>query len=134
MSLDLALTEVLREVPECVAALVLDLNGGLLLSCQTTEPQEPGAVAQLLWDEVDEPTGAHGAWSLRRLLEKPGDWNGAPEYYREVVVLERDFTRVLHSCSSHHGVALLTVCKSTANVRRVVSCARRQLASVEDAV
>lgn len=112
--LDELLTRLRTEVPDCLAAVAIDLDRGTLLASQ-------GA---------DEPPGANLVASVMRdlMARMRAVVNGDGATPRELLVLSADRTYVTHELDRQPGTAVAAICSKVSNLGLLLAIVRREIA------
>ncbi len=134
MSLDQALTDAMKTIPDCVAAGYVDMSSGMLLGVSTLDshPQEVlDLVAAATADLFQGPTVTQieDAFNKSR-----GDKKGDQSYFQELLVFSENLIHVFLRTQQYpdHVVAFIT--RKSANIGMVLVKSRMAVAGITDAV
>ena len=133
MSLDAALQETQKTVPECVAVGFVDMKTGMLLGIRTLDshPQEViDLVAAATGDIFQGPnvSAIESMFKRSRGVEDDGH-----HYFQEIIVLSDNLLHVFQRAKRNEDMVLVTVCRVSANLGMVLAKSRAALAAVEAA-
>jgi hypothetical protein len=133
MSLDTALANVQKTVPECVAVGYVDIKTGMLLGVKTVDshPQEVlDLVAAATGDIFQGPNVA----AIEAMFKKVrGVKDDGHHYFQEIFVLSDNLIHVFQRAKRNEDMVLVTVCRVSANLGMVLSKTRAALSGVEAA-
>jgi len=134
MSLDTALVNTQRTVPECVSAGLVDMKTGMLLGIKNASPY-----SQEILDLVAAATGdlfqGQNVTMIEAMFRKHrGVKEDGRHYFQEIIVLSDNLLHVFLRCKRNEDLVLVTVAKNTANLGMVIAKSRAALAGVEAAV
>jgi hypothetical protein len=134
MSLDTALMNTQRTVPECVSVGLVDMKTGMLLGIKSVSvyPQE-------FLDMVAAATGdlfqGQNVTMIEAMFRKQrGMKEDGHHYFQEIIVLSDNLLHVFLRCKRNEDLVLVTVAKNTANLGMVIAKSRAALAGIEAAV
>lgn len=132
MSLDQALSEVVRGVPDCVAAGFVDMSTGMILGIRTVD-SHPQEVIDVLAAATGDLFQGPNVITIERLFKKA---RGLPEndgfhYFNEFIALSTNLIHVFARGKRDKNACLVTVCRGSANLGMVLSKTRAMLAEVE---
>lgn len=134
MSLDDSLNDVIRTVPDCLAAGYVDMNTGMLLGIKTVD-SHPQEVVDLLAAATGDLYQGSNVVSIEKLFKKARglDENDSEHYFQEIIILSKNLIHVF--CRGHgtQDQILVTVCRSGANLGMVLTKTRQALPAVEAA-
>ncbi len=134
MSLERALADVRTNVPECVAAGLVDVTTGTLLGIETVgiPPQQILDLVAVASGDLFQGSNVAAIEAMWRAA-RGGD-EGGPSSFREIVIFSDNLLHVLQRCAIAEELVLVAVCKVSANLGMVLSKARMSLPSVESAL
>lgn len=134
MSLNEALNDVVRQVPDCVAAGMVDLETGMLLGIKTVD-SHPQEVIDLLAAATGDLFQGPTVVSIEKMFKKARglDPNNDHHYFREIIVLSDNLIHVFVRGKEDDGQVLVTVCRPSANMGMVLTKTRSCVATVEAA-
>lgn len=131
MSLETALTNTQKTVPECISVGLVDMKTGMLLGVRssTNYPQE-------IFDLVAAATGDMFQGSNVTVIEsmfrkQRGVKEDGKHYFKEIVILSDHMLHVFQRCKTNEDMVLVTITRITANLGMVLAKSRAALASIE---
>jgi hypothetical protein len=131
MSLEIALTNTQKTVPECVSVGLVDMKTGMLLGIKSvsTYPME-------ILDLVAAATGDLFQGSTVTMIESMfrkhrGMQEDGHHYFREIIILSDNHMHIFQRCKRNEDLVLVTVAKNSANLGMVIAKSRAALAGVE---
>ncbi len=131
MSLDRAIEEMQRAIPECVAIGVVDMKTGMLLAVKTVDshPQEVlDLVAAATGDLYQGPNVSAIEKSFKKSRGLPDDGH---HYFQEILVLSDNLLHVFQRCKRNQDIVVVTVCRGSVNLGMALSKSRMSLGNVE---
>jgi hypothetical protein len=133
MSLDAALANVQRTVPECLAAGFVDMKTGMLLGVKTVD-SHPQEVLDLVAAATGELFQGQNVAAIEQLFKRVRNVkDDGHHFFQEVIILSDNLIHVFQRCKKNEDLVLVTVCRVSANMGMVLTKSRGQLASVESA-
>ncbi len=133
MSLDSALNDVQRIVPECVACGLVDMKTGMLLGAKTVD-SHPQEVLDLVAAATGELYQGQNVAAIEQLFKKTrGVADDGHHYFQEIVILSDNLLHLFQRCKANSDLVLVVVSRVSANMGMVLTKARGQLATVEAA-
>lgn len=133
MSLDTELANVQKNVPECVAAGLVDIKTGMLLAVRTVD-SHPQEVLDLVAAATGDLFQGQNVTAIENMFKKiRGVGQDGHHYFQEIVVLSDNLIHVFQRTKRKEDLVLVTVCRVSANLGMVLSKSRQSLASVEAA-
>lgn len=134
MSLDDAINEVQRSVPECVAAGLVDIKTGMLLAIRTVD-SHPQEVIDLVAAATGDLFQGTNVITIENMFKKGrGVSDDNHHYFQEIIVLSDNLVHVFQRCKRKVDLVLVTVCRISANLGMVLTRARMTLPKIEAAV
>lgn len=129
MNLDSVIASMQRSLPECVAVGVVDMTTGMLLAVKTVESYSQAVLDRMATaaEDVLEGPGSSAVAGLFGRVRKRDDG----PYVHEVVMVSDDLVHVFLRGRARDDVALVTVCRASANLGMVLSRSRLALPAVE---
>lgn len=124
MSLDKALAEAIKTIPECLAGAYVDMSSGLLLSVKTLDshPQEVlDMVAAATADLFDGPTVRQIEASFHKSRGNKGE---AKHYFQEILIFSENLLHVFMRTKQYPDHAICFVCSKSANVGMALAKSR----------
>lgn len=133
MSLDAALANVQRTVPDCLAAGFVDMKTGMLLSVKTVD-SHPQEVLDLVAAATGELFQGQNVSAIEQLFKKLRNVkDDGHHFFQEVIIMSDNLIHVFQRCKKNEDLVLVTVCRVSANMGMVLTKSRGQLAAVEAA-
>jgi len=133
MSLEQALANVQKTVPECVAVGFVDLKTGMLLGIRTVD-SHPQEVLDLVAAATGDMFQGSNVSAIEQLFKKTrGVRDDGHHYFQEIIVLSDNLLHVFQRCKRKEDLVLVTVCRISANLGMVLAKARAGLTAVEAA-
>lgn len=133
MSLDSALSDVQKNVPECVAAGFVDMKTGMLLGIRTVD-SHPQEVIDLVAAATGDLFQGSTVTQIENMFKKiRGVADDGHHYFQEIIVLSDNLIHVFQRCKRSSDLVLVTVCRVSANLGMVLTKARISLTNVEAA-
>ena len=134
MSLENALTNTQKTVPECLAVGIVDMKTGMLLGIRTIDKYS-NEVLDLVAAATGELFQGTNVTEIERLFRKHrGVKEDGHHYFQEIVVLSENLIHFFQRCKRNEDMVLVTVSRISANLGMVMAKARAGLAGVEAAV
>jgi len=134
MSLDQALNESMKQIPECVAAGYVDLSTGMLLGVKTVD-SHPAEVLEIVAAATADMFQGSNVVLIENMFKKArGVTNDARHYFQELVVLSDNLLHLFMRCKGNEEHVVVFVTRKSANMGMVLSKAKSILASLEAAV
>ncbi|MGW6727719.1 hypothetical protein ACWF9G_17590 [Nocardia sp. NPDC055029] len=114
------------EVPDCVAAGVIDLSTGMLLSVETVDNHPPEVLDLLAAATLDLFQGRNvvmieDIWKERRGIRSDD------HYFQEILVNSNNLTHLFLRAESRDDLVVVVVCRKTVNVGMLFAQSRRVL-------
>ncbi len=134
MSLDKALSDAMKTVPECVAAAYVDMSSGMLLAVKTLDshPQEVlDMVAAATTDMFQGPTVLQVEESFKK---SRGNEDSDHHYFQEFLVFSDNLIHCFMRTKTYPDHVLTFVTRKSANIGMVLAKSRMALDGVTDAV
>lgn len=131
MSLDDALANVQRKVPECVAVGFVDMTTGMLLGVKTVDshPQEVLDLVAAATGELYQGTNVSAIESLFKKVRGVND--DGHHYFQEIIIMSDNLVHVFQRCKKNEDLVLVVVCRKSANLGMLLSKSRGELSTVE---
>lgn len=130
MSLDKAIADAMKTIPECLAGAYIDMTSGMLLSCKTLDshPQEVlDMVAAVTADMFEGP-------SIRQIEQafarSRGSDNDHPRYFQEFLIFSENLLHVFMRTKKYPDHVVVFVCGRAANVGMVLAKSRMAMDGV----
>lgn len=134
MSLENAISEVQKTIPECVALGLVDIKTGMLLAIRTVD-SHPQEVIDLVAAATGDLFQGTNVTQIERLFKRiRGVTDNGHHYFQEIIVMSDNLIHVFQRCKRNEDMVLVSVCRISANLGMVLTKARSGLSSVEAAV
>ena len=134
MSLDKALNDIMKQVPECVAAGYVDLSTGMLLGVKTVD-SHPAEVLEIVAAATSDLFQGANVVLIENMFKKArGVSNDTRHYFQELVVLSENLLHVFMRCKGNEDHVVVFVTRKSANMGMVLSKAKSALPALESAV
>lgn len=122
-----SLVKTLRgEVPECLAAGVIDMSTGMLLSVETVDSHPPEVLDMLAAATLDLFQGRNVVMIEDIFKERRGVVS-SKHYFQEILVNSDNLTHLFLRVDSADEVVAVVVCRRSVNVGMLFAQARRVL-------
>jgi hypothetical protein len=133
MSLDSTINDVVKNVPDCLAAGFIDMNTGMLLGVKTVD-SHPQEVIDLLAAATGDLFQGSNVVTIEKIFKKIRGIDDNDEHYlQEVIVLSKNLIHVFLRGKKFENQVLVTVCRAGANLGMVLNKTRASMAPVEAA-
>lgn len=133
MSLDQALVKAQQQVPECVAAGLVDMTTGMLLGVKTVD-SHPQEVLDLVAAATGEIFQGPNVAAIEKLFKRTrGVPNDNHHYFQEILINSDNLIHVFQRCKKNENLVLVVVCRISANLGMVLTKSRGVLPTVEAA-
>lgn len=131
MSVDDALNDVVRTVPDCLAAGWVDMNTGMLLGIKTVD-SHPQEVIDLLAAATGDLYQGSNVVAIEKLFKRARgvSESDTEHYFQEVIILSKNLIHVFVRGKAQDQI-LVTVCRTGANLGMVLTKTRQGLVGVE---
>jgi hypothetical protein len=134
MSLENALTNTQKTVPECVSVGLVDMKTGMLLGIKTAAPY-PQEILDLAAAATGDLFQGSNVTMIETMFRKHrGMKEDGHHYFREIIILSDNHMHVFQRCKTNEDLVLVTVTRNSANLGMVIAKSRAALAAVEAAV
>lgn len=134
MSLDDAIADAQRNVPECVATGLVDMKTGMLLGIRTVD-SHPQEVIDLVAAATGDLFQGTNVITIEKMFKQSrGVADDDHHYFQEIVVLSDNLIHVFQRCKRNVDLVFVSVCRVSANLGMVLTRARMVLPKVEAAV
>jgi hypothetical protein len=134
MSLESAIADVQKTIPECVALGLVDIKTGMLLAIRTVD-SHPQEVIDLVAAATGDLFQGANVTAIERLFKRVrGVTDNGHHYFQEIIVMSDNLIHVFQRCKRNEDMVLVSVCRISANLGMVLTKARSGLSSVEAAV
>ncbi|MFJ9583154.1 hypothetical protein [Streptomyces acidicola] len=125
----MSLVKALRsEAPDCVAAGVVDMSTGMLLSYETVDTHPPEVLDLLAGATLDLFQGRTVVMIEDVFKERRGD-TGDQHFFQEILVNSENLTHLFIRINDQQDVVAVVVCRKSVNVGMLFAQARRVVQS-----
>ena len=132
MSVDTAIADAVKTVPECVACGVVDMSTGMLIGVKTVD-SHPQEVLDLVAAATSDLYQGTNVTAIEKLFKKSrGTADDGKHYFQEIVVLSDNLIHVFVRGGDQNQVAVL-VCRASANLGMVITKSRQAAKAIEAA-
>lgn len=134
MSLDGALAELQKGVPECVAAGLVDMATGMLLGVRTVDshPQEVLDLTAAATGDLFQGSNVVAIENMFKKVRGVGD--DSAHYFQEIIVNSQNLIHVFQRCKRNQDLVVVVVCRISANMGMVLTKSRMGLSKIEAAL
>lgn len=133
MSLEAALSEVQKNVPECVAVGLVDMQTGMLLGVKTLD-SHPQEVLDLVAAATGDLFQGSNVVAIENLFKKVRGVSSDHHYFNEIMVNSENLLHVFQRCKKASNMVLVVVTRVSANLGMVISKSRLALPKVEASI
>lgn len=130
MSLDKALADIMKNVPECIAAGWVDMNTGMLLGIKTVDSHPQEVLDVVAAATTDLFQGAN-VTSIEQMFKRARGVTSDDHYFREVIVMSQNLIHVFARGKRLVDQVLVVVTRVSANLDMVITKSRAALGAVE---
>jgi hypothetical protein len=134
MSLEIALTNTQKTVPECLAVGLVDMKTGMLLGIRTVENYSNDVLDLVAAATGDLFQGSNVTMIEQVFRKHRQQKEDGHHYFQEIVILSDNNIHFFQRCKRNEDMVLVTVSRISANLGMVIAKARAGLAGVEAAV
>lgn len=133
MSLDAAIAEAIKSVPEAVACGAVDMSTGMLIGVKTVD-SHPQEVLDLVAAATSDLFQGSNVVSIEKMFKQA---RGTPDddrhFFQEIVVLSDNLIHVFTRGKKVQDQVTIIVCRASANLGMVLTKARQSAAKIEAA-
>lgn len=115
-----------HEVPDCVAAGVVDMTTGMLMAIETTD-SHPREVLDLLAGATLDLFQGRTVVTIEQLFKERRGVSSNEHYFQEILVNSANLTHVFLRSNGSGDIVTVVVTPKTANIGMVLAAARRVL-------
>lgn len=134
MSLNNAISEVLKAVPECLATGYIDMTTGMLLAHKTVD-SHPQEVIELLAATTSDLFQGPNVTNIENIFKRiRGTEHDQEHYIKSMIMMSKNLVHVFLRSPKNEDQVLVVVTRVSANLGMVISKSRMQLMLVENAV
>ena len=124
MSAEEAIRGAMAEVPKAVAAGLVDMGSGMMLSIKTVD-SHPQAVLDILAPATKEMFEGEMVTTIENLFKKARGVESAEHYFREILVASTNLWHYFGRLKSNEEIVLVVVCRADVNLGMLVMKARQ---------
>ena len=134
MSLDAALAQAMKDVPECVASGFVDLSTGMLLGIKTVD-SHPQEIMDILAAATADLFQGSNVVTIENLFKKArGVGNDARHYFQEMIINSDNLVHVFCRGKSNEEHVACFVCRRSVNLGMAVTKVRQAMPTIEASV
>lgn len=134
MSLDKAISDVVSNVPDCLAAGFVDLSTGMLLSIKTVD-SHPSEVMDILAAATADIFQGQNVQLIEEMFNKSRGIEGSGHhYFQEIIINSDNLVHVFVRCKANEEFVLGVVCRKSVNLGMALTKVRRSLPAIEAAI
>jgi len=131
MSLDKALTDLMKNVPDCIAAGWVDITTGMLLGVKTVD-SHPQEVLDLVAAATTDLFQGSNVVAIEQMFKKSrGVPDSTDHYFREIIVISQNLIHIFARGKKKPDQILVAVTRVTANLGMVLTKTRSSLGGIE---
>jgi len=130
VSLDKALSDIMKNVPECIAAGWVDMNTGMLLGVKTVD-SHPQEVLDLVAAATTDLFQGSNVVAIEQMFKKARGVTTAEHYFREIIVLSQNLLHIFARGKKKDAQVLVVVTRVSANLGMALTKTRAALSAVE---
>ena len=113
-----------QEVPGCLAAGVVDMATGMLLSFETTD-SHPSEVLDLLAGATLDLFQGRTVTMIEDVFKERRGISSSEHYFQEILVNSSNLTHLFIRNNHHEDVVAVVVCPKSVNIGMLFASARR---------
>ncbi len=133
MSLDSALNNAQRTIPECVATGYVDMKTGMLLGVKTVD-SHPQEVLDLVAAATGDLYQGPNVTAIEKLFKKArGVADDGHHYFQEFIIFSDNLLHLFHRSKKNQDMVMVSVCRGSVNLGMALTKSRMALAEVEAA-
>ena len=134
MSLDSALNNAQRNIPECVAMGVVDMQTGMLLGAKTVD-SHPQEVLDLVAAATGDLYQGANVTAIEKLFKKSrGVADDGRHYFQEIIIFSENLLHVFQRFKSNQDMVAVAVCRGSVNLGMALSKTRLSVKELEASV
>ncbi|VAW52204.1 hypothetical protein MNBD_GAMMA06-229 [hydrothermal vent metagenome] len=134
MSLDKALQDAVKNVPEAVAAGYIDLDSGMLLGVKTVD-SHPSEVIDVLAAATSDLFQGTNVTMIENMFKKMrGVDTDDHHYFQEIIINSDNLVHVFLRAKTNESHVLCVVCRISTNMGMALTKARQAIVECETAV
>lgn len=124
MSLDAAIAEAIKSVPDAVACGLVDLSTGMLMGAKTVDSHPQEVLDMVAAATGDLFQGANVSAIEKLFKQARGTPDDARHYFQEIIVLSDNLIHVFSRGKTNQNLVVTIVCRASANLGMVLTKAR----------
>lgn len=125
MSLDAAIADAVKSIPEAVACGAVDMSTGMLVGVKTVD-SHPQEVLDLVAAATSDLFQGPNVVSIEKLFKAArGHADDGAHYFQEIVVLSDNLIHVFSRGKDNQDIVVVSVCRASANLGMVLTKARQ---------
>lgn len=133
MSLDQALQEAVKNVPEAVASGFVDLDSGMLLGVKTVD-SHPNEVIDILAAATADLFQGPNVVAIENMFKKMRGATDDKHYFQEIIVNSDNLVHVFCRSKANQSYVLVVVCRIATNLGMAITKTRQSMAACEAAM
>ena len=134
MSLDKALQDAVKSVPEAVAAGYIDLDSGMLLGIKTVD-SHPSEVIDVLAAATSDLFQGSNVLTIENMFKKiRGVDQDNHHYFQEIIINSDNLVHVFIRAKSNEAHVLCVVCRISTNMGMALTKTRQAIVNCESAI
>ena len=133
MSLDNAIEEAVKNVPEAVAAGFVDINSGMLLSVKTVD-SHPNEIMDILAAATGDLFQGPSVTTIENMFKKMRGVKDDKHYFQEVIVNSDNLVHVFVRSQVNQDYVLCIVCRKSVNLGMALTKTRQSIAACDAAM
>lgn len=128
MSVEQTIRTAMEDVPKAVAAGLVDMGSGMMLSIKTVD-SHPQAVLDILAPATKEMFEGDMVTTIENLFKRARGVDSAEHYFQEILVSSTNLWHYFGRLKSNQQVVLAVVCRADVNLGLLVMKARQVVQS-----
>lgn len=133
MSLDREIQAAVASIPECIAAGVVDISSGMLISVKTVD-SHPSEVLGLVAAATADLFAGQNVMMIEEMFKKSRGVVESRHYFQEIIVNSDNMIHFFMRGKKNQNYVGVFVCRSTANLGMALTKARIAMPKLELAV
>lgn len=134
MKLESTIQNLMRDIPECVAAGYVDMSTGMLLAVRTID-SHPREVLDLVAAATADLFEGSTVTAIEKLFRRTrGVKDDGHHYFQEMLVFSDNLLHVFLRARKNPGHVMCFVCRKSANVGMVLTKSRLAMPLIESVV
>lgn len=133
MSLDQAIQDTVKNVPEAVAAGYIDVDSGMLLGVKTVD-SHPTEVIDILAAATSDLFQGANVVTIENMFKKMRGSTEDRHYFQEIIVNSDNLVHVFCRGKENQSYVLCVVCRASTNLGMALTKTRQSLIACEAAL